>query len=150
MEADGVKILSFQQAQEKARDWFKQLAQGTPDRTSPYTLAQATYVQDNAGRTVSYTYNTGGYFGSVTDANGGVTKWLANGTFMLSSPASYRSRAALVSISAPTRLILRCSRRDFGARAWRWAKCALAEVARGPVIRPETNAALCKFSTAAL
>src|SRR5277367_3627894 len=41
VEADGIKVLSFQQAQEKARDWFKQLLQGTPDRTGAYTLAQA-------------------------------------------------------------------------------------------------------------
>lgn len=40
VEADGLQVLSFQQAQEKARDWFKQLSQGTPDWTGTYTLAQ--------------------------------------------------------------------------------------------------------------
>jgi len=40
VDADGIQVLSFQQAQEKARDWFKQLLQGTPDWTGTYTVAQ--------------------------------------------------------------------------------------------------------------
>jgi integrase len=48
VEADGITVFSFQQAQEKARDWFKQLAHGTPERSGPYWLAQAMedYVTD--------------------------------------------------------------------------------------------------------
>ena len=41
VEANGIQVLDFQQAQEKARDWFKQVFLGTPDSTGPYTVAQA-------------------------------------------------------------------------------------------------------------
>ena len=41
VEADGVQILNFEHAQEKARDWFKQIILVTPDPTGRYTVAQA-------------------------------------------------------------------------------------------------------------
>lgn len=47
MDPDGIAALSFAQAQEKAREWFSQVARraaGKPDVTGPYTLAEA--VQD--------------------------------------------------------------------------------------------------------
>jgi len=40
VEADGVEVFNFQQAQEIARDWFKQATQVTPDPAAPYTVAQ--------------------------------------------------------------------------------------------------------------